>query len=460
VQDRALTAYRRVDGYPLIVTAGIATAAIYREWLSNLLLIAAIAAIPTLAVCLLFLFSLRRLSAEQLTWEKWRKEVSIRMSVEASSRHLQRMGSLGNLVANVAHDFNNLLMVVDANMELASRKGYSDLRKEVEAVQRASRGAKGLARRLMSVARKQPLRQVPIDLEAWLAATIGLLDTAVGDKVTLSVYFADDIGTIRVDPVELQSALVNLAVNSKDAMPRGGKVVLRCQSRRLMPDEIDVPGGLFVVISFTDNGEGMSTAVLRRAFEPLYTTKAEGAGTGLGLAQVMITCEQAGGTAKIESIVGSGTTVKLFFPRYDAKVSEAELVGTSEPRASTEAKEPLVHEVSVLLVEDNDEVAAAIAAVLEVFGCTVRHETTADSAWLVLNALNAFDVVLSDIQMPGKLSGLDLAEQVRTRWPEQKIALMTGYANELERAKYVGVTILAKPFDIDDLKALVTVQAS
>ena len=452
-----LLAYRRVDGYPLVISAGIATAAIYQQWFSNLLTIAAIALIPTLAVCLLFLFSLRRLSAEQSTWEQWRNEVLMRVSTEASRRHLQRMGSLGNLVANVAHDFNNLLMVVDANMELASRKGYSDLQKEVEAVQRASRGAKGLARRLMSVARKQPLRQVPVDLGAWLEAAKGILSTSVGDKITLSVHIAEDLGTIRVDPAELESALINIAVNAKDAMPRGGKVVLRCQNRRLALDELDVPAGPYVVISFTDNGEGMPTAVLRRAFEPLYTTKAEGAGTGLGLAQVLTTCEQAGGTAKIDSIPGSGTTVKLFFPRYDAEAPACEPLDPGEAHAHAEVEKRLQREVSVLLVEDNDDVAAGIAAVLEVFGCTVRHETTADSAMVVLNGLNTFDVVLSDIQMPGKLSGLDLAEQVRTHWPEQKIALMTGYANELERAKYVGVTILAKPFDIDDLKALVNI---
>ncbi|CAN7700093.1 ATP-binding protein [Caballeronia sp. LjRoot29] len=451
-----LLVYRRVDGYPLIISAGIATATIYEQWLANLLTITAIAAIPTIAVCLLFLFSLRRLSAEQVAWEQWRNEVTMRLATEASSRHLQRMGSLGNLVANVAHDFNNLLMVVDANMELASRKGYTNLRKEVEAVQRASRGAKGLARKLMSVARKQPLRQVPVELRAWIEGAQGILNTSVGDKVTLSVHIADDIGTIRADPAELESALINIAVNAKDAMPRGGKVVLRCQNRQIAVDELDVPAGFYVVISLTDNGEGMSTEVLRRAFEPLYTTKAEGAGTGLGLAQVLTACEQAGGTAKIESVPGFGTTVKLFFPRYDADALAPEQLDLKESQPQTEVEKPLPREVSVLLVEDNDEVAAGIAAVLEVFGCTVRHETTADSAMLVLGALNAFDVVLSDIQMPGKLSGLDLAEQVRTRWPKQKIALMTGYANELERAKFIGVTILAKPFDIDDLKALIT----
>jgi CheY-like chemotaxis protein len=209
-----------------------------------------------------------------------------------------------------------------------------------------------------------------------------------------------------------------------------------------------LPDGEYVLISCTDDGEGMPEAVARRAFEPLFTTKLRGSGTGLGLAQVLSMCEQAGGTAKIDSVPGSGTTVRLYLPRHRERTAAAADVETLRRPVPTPAG-------VVLLVEDNEDVAAGVAAVLETFGCEVRHEPTADQALDVLSGGERFELVLSDIQMPGKLNGIDLAEKVRSAWPSQKIALMTGYADELERARRLGVAILAKPFNIDELHALV-----
>jgi CheY-like chemotaxis protein len=211
-----------------------------------------------------------------------------------------------------------------------------------------------------------------------------------------------------------------------------------------------LPDGEYVLISCSDDGEGMSEAVARRAFEPLFTTKLQGSGTGLGLAQVLALCEQSGGTAKIDSVPGSGTTVRLYLPRY----REARAVAGVVDEAALDARS--ASQGMVLLVEDNEDVAAGIAAVLETFGCEVHHEATADRALDVLSAGETFELVLSDVQMPGKLSGVDLAERVRLSWPKQKIVLMTGYADELERARHIGVAILAKPFNIDELHALVS----
>jgi CheY-like chemotaxis protein len=211
-----------------------------------------------------------------------------------------------------------------------------------------------------------------------------------------------------------------------------------------------LPDGEYVLISCSDDGEGMTEAVANRAFEPLFTTRLQGSGTGLGLAQVLATCEQSGGTAKIDSVVGSGTTVRLYLPHYREARAASRVVD------DTAIDERSASQGVVLLVEDNEDVAAGISAVLETFGCEVRHEATADGALDVLTAGETFELVLSDVQMPGKLSGVDLAERVRHSWPAQKIVLMTGYAEELERAKRIGVAILAKPFNIDELHALVT----
>lgn len=446
-----LVSFRRVGDYPLYVVSGIPTDVIFDDWRRHYLLIATITAAPCVAVWLLVLFSLRQLKAQQAAWERWQAEVAMRMSAEASSRQLRRMGALGNLVANVAHDFNNLLMVVSANMELARRKNFNDLEREVQAVERATAGAEALARRLLSVARKQPLKQEPIDLARWLPHASGLIETALGEKIQLQIQVSPDMWCIRADATELEFAIINIAVNARDAMPTGGRMVIRCQNVRVTADTA-LADGEYALLAFTDSGTGMSEGTARRAFEPLFTTKLSGSGTGLGLAQVLAACEQAGGTARLVSVPGRGTTVRLYFPRFNGP---CEIPAPPKTVAHGESADTGRHSGSILLVEDNEEVAAGVAAVLETFGCAVQHETTADRAFDVLNEGTRFDLVLSDIQMPGRLNGIDLAEKVRGTWPMQRIALMTGYADEFERARHTGVTILAKPFNIDELRDLV-----
>ncbi|WP_233835568.1 hybrid sensor histidine kinase/response regulator [Paraburkholderia sp. ZP32-5] len=442
-----LLAFRRVGDYPLYVMSAYTVSAIAAAWRNHFVAIVLLTAVPCVAIWLLVFYSLRRLDAERRAWERWQGEVAMRLSAEASTRQLQRMGALGNLVANVAHDFNNLLMVVSANVELARLKHYNGLQKEVQAVERATASAEALTRRLLSVARKQPLKQEPIDLARWLPAAAPLIDSGLGDTVELSVNVAENLWQVLADPTDLEFAIMNLAMNARDAMPHGGRFVIRCQNNRLVGSDTELPDGEYVLIACSDDGEGMTEAVARRAFEPLFTTKLRGSGTGLGLAQVLSMCEQAGGTAKIDSVPGSGTTVRLYLPRYRARGAEA---------AATDALPATpVSSGMVLLVEDNEDVAAGVAAVLETFGCEVRHEPTADQALDVLTGGARFELVLSDIQMPGKLNGIDLAEKVRSAWPSQKIALMTGYADELERARRLGIAILAKPFNIDELHALV-----
>jgi signal transduction histidine kinase/CheY-like chemotaxis protein len=445
-----LLAFRRVGDYPLYVMSAYATDTIFQQWWRHFLLIGAITVAPCIAIWLLVFFSLRQLETERIAWERWQGEVAMRLSAEASSRQLQRMGALGNLVANVAHDFNNLLMVVSSNMQMARHKDFRNVENEVKAVERATATAEALTRRLLSVARKQPLKQEPVDLAKWLPGAATLIDSAVGDKVQVSVNLVTDIWRVLVDPTELEFAIMNLAVNSRDAMPHGGRFVIRCQNVRLVSSDTLLPDGEYVLISCSDDGEGMTESVARRAFEALFTTKLKGSGTGLGLAQVLAMCEQSGGTAKIDSVVGSGTTVRLYLPR----LREARAVATVAQQASPDERS--ISQGMVLLVEDNEDVAAGIAAVLQTFGCAVHHEASADRALDVLTAGERFELVLSDIQMPGKLNGVDLAERVRSEWPAQKIALMTGYADELERARHIGVAILAKPFNIDELHALVS----
>ena len=444
-------AYRRVGNYPLYVAVGYARSAIFAQWWPHLMVVAGLTALPCVVVWLLIVFSLRRLREEHRAWERWQSEVGLRLSAEAASRHLQRMGALGNLVANVAHDFNNLLMVVAANMSLVRHKGFRNAEPEVLAVERAAANAETVARRLLSVARKQPLKQAPLNLAVWLPAAAGLLHTSVGHNIRMTVDVPKDIWCVFSDSTELELALINVAVNARDVLPPGGRFAIRCENVRFAVDDGELVAGDYVCIALADSGGGMPEDVRARAFEPLFTTKVIGSGTGLGLTQVLAACEQAGGTARIETQQGEGTTVRLYLGRY---VGE-DRGGASEQTSSDEAPSKPPPGCSVLVAEDNAEVAAAVTAVLEMFNCKVQTVASGDEAWRILEGGESFGFVLSDIQMPGKLNGIDLAERVRAAYPTQKIALMTGYADELGRAERLHVPVLPKPFDIEELRALV-----
>jgi signal transduction histidine kinase/CheY-like chemotaxis protein len=448
--SRSMTAYRQAAGFPVYVSAGYPMTEVFYSWLRDDMTVIGVALAPCLCLCFLIVFSLRRLNAEEAAWRNWHRESSKRQRAEDAARHLQRMGALGNLVASVAHDFNNLLMVVTANMEIVRRKNYCHVKNEVNAVERASINARVLARRLMSVARKQPLQLHLLHLERWHEHAEPLIESALGGKIELRAHLPNDsLWTVKVDPVELTSALVNIAVNAKDAMSNGGEFHLRFQNALLHQQRYGLGPGEYVVIECTDTGTGMREDIARHAFEALFTTKAMGAGTGLGLAQVLAMAEQAGGTARLESAIGHGTTVFLYLPRWAGEEPPAsDDMATVEPSRKEDA--------TVLLVEDNEEVAAGLVAVLDVLGWRARHEATGDAALKVLEDGGEFDLVLSDIQMPGTTDGIALAEWIRKRRPRQHVTLMTGYADHLAEARRLGVSVLAKPFNADDLKALLT----
>ncbi|MDE1179244.1 hybrid sensor histidine kinase/response regulator [Paraburkholderia sp.] len=443
-----LLSFRRVGDYPLYVASGYAASAVVAQWFRHLMIVAMVIMLPCAAIWCLILFSLRQLDAERLSWERWQAEQKRRLSAEESSRALHRMGALGNLVANVAHDFNNLLMVVAANTDIARTKNFNGLEREVMAVERAASGAQSLARRLLSVARKQPLKPEVVMPLAWLPAIATFAKAALGDNVQLLVDVADDAWPVYVDAKELEFSIMNIAVNARDAMNGRGRFAIRCQNVRYSAADVGMPVGEFVMLAFSDDGVGMREDVARRAFEPLFTTKAHGSGTGLGLAQVQAMCEDAGGSAAIETVEGHGTTVRLYLPR--SRVAAAASHAHPPPEAARESTQG-----TVLVVEDNEEVAAGVAAVLETFGLDVRVAATADEASDRLEHGETFELVLSDIQMPGEQNGLDLAEQIRVRWPAQNVALMTGFSEDLDRAAAIGVTVLSKPFDIATLHEVV-----
>ncbi|WP_118184238.1 hybrid sensor histidine kinase/response regulator [Paraburkholderia phosphatilytica] len=451
--DNLILAYRRVGSYPVYVSCGYRTSAIWAGWYRHLSVLILSMFTPSIVLWCVIWLSLKRLAAEEEAWERWQAEASMRRSIESAYRQSRKMEALGNLVGSVAHDFNNLLMIVSSNVQIARRRGALGLDRELSAIERALKGGQSLTRQLLGVARKQPLRSETLYVHRWLASCRELLRASLGAKVSLVMDVGDDIWPMRVDVAELELALINIAVNARDAMPSGGRFTVRAGNITFRHEDGFPLTGDFVQMTLEDTGVGMPPDVLARAFEPLFTTKPSGMGTGLGLPQVFAFCERSGGLATIDSAIGAGTSVCLYLPRVSATPPQEQ---TEEPKRVEELAAP--QGLRILLVEDNDEVAAGTEALLQMMGHSVSCAFNADTALRLIDAARTrfteageplpFDLVISDIHMPGKLNGIDLAEAVRGFEPKLPVILVTGYAEELDRARQVDVRVLAKPFDI------------
>lgn len=448
--DSEIVAYRQVGSYPVFVSCAYRTSAIRHAWYEHLSVLFISMFAPSAALWGVIWLSLKRLRAEEQAWERWQAEASMRRSIESAYRQSRKMEALGNLVGSVAHDFNNLLMIISSNVQIARRRGVQHLDTELAAIERALKNGQSLTRQLLGVARKQPLRNETIDIAQWLASCRELLKTSLGSKSTLAVDTQLDVWPVRVDVAELELAVINLAVNARDAMPHGGRFKISAHNMTFRREDGFPLTGDFVQISVEDTGLGMAPDVLARAFEPLFTTKAKGMGTGLGLPQVFAFCERSGGLATIDSEVGAGTSVRMYLPRTADAVPPVDAPNAvGEPAASTPAG------LRILLVEDNSEVAAGTEALLELLGHQVTHAPNADDALRMLDdagaapgAPGAFDLVISDIHMPGTINGIDLAEAIERGDMKLPVILVTGYAEEFDRTRRVHARLLSKPFDI------------
>jgi signal transduction histidine kinase/ActR/RegA family two-component response regulator len=442
-EHEAIVSYRSLGDYPAYVSAGYPLWTVRASWRKHLSISAAGTLIPSLLVWLLIVYSLRRLRQEERIWEQWRSETVMRRSMEAAHAQARRMEALGNLVASVAHDFNNFLMAVSANMQVARRKGFDGVAEEVDNVEAALHRAEMLTRQLLGVARKRPLREERIDPASWLARRAALLQVTLGADILLDIDVRPDAWPVLADADELELALINVAMNTRDAIERDGHFSVRAENVALPPDTESAISGDFLVLTLCDDGPGMAETVRRRAFEPLFTTKRKGMGTGLGLAQVMAFCERAGGVATIASAEAQGTCVRMYLPRAAApSLAEPAPHLPSPPSPASAAGT-----VAVLLVDDDDEVAEGVAALLDIIGCTTTRAPSADEALRTL-ATRRFDLVISDVHMPGATNGIDLAEALRRDYPEMEVILMTGYTESIDRTRLGGILILSKPFDI------------
>jgi signal transduction histidine kinase len=367
----------------------------------------------------------------------------------AQVHEMQKMESIGQLTGGIAHDFNNLLMVVLGNLNLLKRRLPDDAtstRLIDGAITGAERGAT-LTKRMLAFARRQELRPENVDLRELVGGMAEFLRRSIGPSIHVTLSFSTDLPAVRVDPNQLELALLNLVLNARDAMPDGGR--LGIEARRGI-DAANLPSlarGDYVCIAVTDSGCGMDEATLQRATEPFYTTKGIGKGTGLGLSMVHGLAAQSGGAMKLSSRVGEGSIVKLWFPVADAP-------RTHSFPAQLSAEPVTQRSCSVLVVDDDVLISASTAAMLEDGGHAVVEAASGQRALEILRLGTKVDVVITDQGMP-HMSGLELVRQIRRYWPMLPVILASGYA-EIPASEELRLPRLAKPYQQAELLALVT----
>jgi PAS domain S-box-containing protein len=350
----------------------------------------------------------------------------------------QKLDALGQLTGGVAHDFNNLLMVITGSIHTL-KKGIGDdarMQRAVTAIETATRRGAALTSQLLTFARRQSVNPEPIDVAKRIEAVRDVLDTGVGGAVKLSFDIDRTIWPVTIDVAELETALVNLVINARDAMPGGGTITIGAHNMTI-PEGGDA--GDYVGVSVTDAGTGIAPDVLHKIFDPFFTTKPIGKGTGLGLSQVHGFAYQAGGTVRVESELGKGTTVTILLPRDRSSSRPSDRSEIAEAGGSG----------TVLLVEDNPDVASASASLLEQLGYTVRRVADAEAAVLDVER-DSVDLVFSDIVMPGKMDGLGLARRLKEIRPNLPVLLATGYSDAAANARGE-FSIIRKPYEIHQL---------
>jgi PAS domain S-box-containing protein len=348
----------------------------------------------------------------------------------------QKLDALGQLTGGVAHDFNNLLMILSGNIHTLKKLAGDDPKgqRAIQSIEAAAQRGASLTSQLLSFARRQRVNPEPVDVSSHINSVRQVLDTGLGGTVTLVVEAEPGLWPVTVDTAEFDTALVNLVINARDAMPDGGVVTIKAKNITLHEEPHK---GDHVAITIADNGTGIPPDVVGRVFDPFFTTKPVGKGTGLGLSQVHGFAHQAGGTVNLSSELGKGTIITICLPR-----------GKSE-RQSKEDAVSVGGSGTVLLVEDNPEVAYASAGLLEQLGYSVRWVSDADAAMKEIDR-DGIDLVLSDIVMPGSLDGLELARAIRVKRPAMPILLATGYSEAAHKARS-DFPILRKPYQIHEL---------
>ncbi len=435
--SQMIEAYRALEDSNLVLTVSVSRADALIEWRRFALVASAIMFGMLTALWLAVSLILRQLEAR----------VAAEAALAAQQRHLadaQRLESLGQLTGGVAHDFNNLLTVIINSADTMTTRVSDEVRPRVDAILHAAENGAALVRQLLAFSRRQALSLASVDVNAAVAAMEDMLRRTLGAHVELDLALDADLWSAYGDRAQIESAVLNLVINARDAMPGGGRLTIETHNIRLDQSYAalnpDVAPGDYVALAVTDTGSGMTPAVMARALEPFFTTKEVGKGSGLGLSMVFGFAKQSKGHLKIYSEVGAGTTVRLYLPRDLTGAVAAQPVEADKDRGGDE---------TILVVEDEAQVRELAVSNLRERGYTVLQAANGPEAVEVLAADHKIDLLLTDIIMPGQMTGRDVAEHALQARPEIKLLFTSGYAdasvmrNGLVKA---GARFISKPY--------------
>jgi two-component system NtrC family sensor kinase len=431
--------FRKLEGFPVYTLAGISVAAIDHDWLTAIGQHLIFGLPATLLLFAVLWMALRR--TRRLYDEAQRREMA-----EGALHQAQQLQAIGQLTGGVAHDFNNLLMIVSGSVQRLRRHIHDDKPRELlDAITNATQRGESLTRQLLTFSRRQMLQPSVIDLVEQLPEIKDMLSRSLRGDIEIRLGVPQRACCVKVDPSELELALLNLAFNARDAMPSGGTLTISAKPvvLRGRPSEEGLSGE-FVAIRIADTGAGIPPDTLPRVFEPFFTTKDVGKGTGLGLSQVYGFAKQSGGAATITSSLRRGTAVTLYLPQTwetPARSSEESVAVSAKLATGT-----------VLVVEDNAEVAEVAKSYFEELGYRVKQAASAQAGLDRIERDGDIDVVFSDILMPGGMNGLELAEAIRRRFPGIEVLLTTGYSSSVPDAVRRGFEVLQKPYNLATLE--------
>jgi signal transduction histidine kinase len=453
-----LYGFEKVHGFPVYAVYGIDQRAITKAWLENVAQAAALAFLVGLCLFATAWFALRRAKHEAraleiltATTQVLEQEVAKRRRAEESLLQAQRLEAVGQLTGGIAHDFNNLLTIISGNLDLADRRtDLNSVRRLLKSIRYASDRATTLTRQLLTFSRRNRLNAKTVSLNGVLARTRMLIVHTVPENIEVRFDVSPDACPVHIDVSEFEAAVLNMVVNSRDAMPHGGTLKLSTREVDLPSDDYprvpQIAPGRYVQLAVEDTGAGMPPDVLARVYEPFFTTKDVGKGTGLGLSQVYGFVQQSGGSISIQSEINRGTSVSIFLPRsQEAVVSESDvLVGM--PKGNQQA--------TILIVEDDPEVRKTSITMLQDLGYHILIARNGAEALALVKAGNPIDILFTDMVMPGRMSGMELANLAIAISPTLRVLITTGYPGHTELAGS-DFAVLPKPFNRRELEQLI-----
>ncbi|KQZ01395.1 hypothetical protein ASD45_11455 [Pseudolabrys sp. Root1462] len=453
-----IIAYRKLPDYDVYVYAALNTATVRSEWMSDMSAHLVFGIPATLAMVGLGILTLRHTRREAEAMTLLREEAARRQSTELALRQAQKMEAVGRLTGGIAHDFNNLLTAIIGNVELALRRNTSEdgrVANSLNAIRQASMRAATLVQRLLTFSRQHPQEVKVVDVNRLVNDMSELLHRSIGETVRVETVLAGGLWKAAVDPNQLESAILNLAVNARDSMTSGGRLTIETSNAYLDETYIkqsgaEVESGQFVLIAVSDTGGGMTPEVRDRAFDPFFTTKPAGVGSGLGLSMVYGFVKQSHGHIQIYSEIGQGTSIKMYFPRLTDPSAYPAWEAVAELSPSRHGK----HSETILLVEDDHDVSRFVIDALSDIGYNVIHADNAADALEKLKAEPSIALLFTDVVLPGGMNGRELANEVKKLRPELPVVFATGYTRNaiIHHGRLdTDVDLLTKPFTTDAL---------